>query len=340
MVELSRDILSWVLVVAAAFGLLIGLAEWLHSRRMARLGALAFGPKQRPALWALSVPTLRTTAGACLAGSLTVLFLLAPMSHRREDADVRFEQLKHVVLVLDVSPSMRLEDAGPKGDLSRLRRAREVMESYLQRVPMNEFRVTVIAVYTDAFPVVEDTKDIGVVRNILNDLPMHFAFVPGETDLFSGIRKATQITRGWRPRSTTVVLVADGDTVPSTGMPRMPASVADVLLVGVGDPNKGSFINGHNSRQDVSTLRQISARLGGTYHNGNEKHLSTSLIERLTAEMEGESRTRLTVREAALLLAGISIVVLSLIPIGLHYFGTRWQPGIRRITIERLPASV
>ncbi|HIF01449.1 MAG TPA: VWA domain-containing protein [Planctomycetes bacterium] len=330
MVELPSNIIVWAFAAATVFGLLTGSAEWLHSRRIARISGLAFGPARRPALWAQMVPVLRTIAVACLAGALTILMLLVPMSHRRQGDVVTFEKLKHVVLVLDVSPSMRLKDAGPDGNISRLRRAREVMDSYFQRVPMNEFRVSVIAVYTDAFPVVEDTSDIGVVRNILNDLPMHFAFVPGETDLFSGIRQAAELCRGRRPGSTAVILVADGDTVPSTGMPRMPASVADVLVVGVGDPNKGSFINGHNSRQDVSTLRQISARLGGVYHNGNEKHLSTALIDRLTAGMEGESRFQLTIREAALLLAGGSIVILSIIPFALHYLGTGWQPGIRQ----------
>ena len=330
MVELPSNIMVWAFAAATLFGLLAGLAEWLHSRRVGRISGLAFGPTRRPALWARIVPVLRTVAVASLAGALTILMLLDPMSHRQRGDDVTFEKLKHVVLVLDVSPSMRLKDAGPDGSLSRLRRAREVMDSYFQRVPMNEFRVSVIAVYTDAFPVVEDTRDIGVVRNILNDLPMHFAFVPGETDLFAGIKKAAELSRGWRPGSTAVILVADGDTVPSTGMPRMPASVADVLVVGVGDPNKGSFINGHNSRQDVSTLRQISARLGGLYHNGNEKHLSTALIDRLTDGMEAESRFQLTVREAALLLAGVSVVILSIIPFALYYLGTRWQPGIRQ----------
>lgn len=326
----------WTVQMLASLGmagltaLVVGGAETLHYLRSSKTAPLAFGPRGRPALWAVFVPMLRTLAAACLMGALTMLALLQPMSHRKDGSEVTFEKLKHVVLVLDVSPSMRLTDAGPEGDMSRLRRAREVMESYFQRVPMNEFRISVIAVYTDAFPVVEDTKDAAVVRNILNDLPMHFAFVPGETDLFAGIKKAAELTRGWRPNSTTVILVADGDTVPATGMPRMPAAVSDVLVVGVGDPNEGSFINGHNSRQDVSALRQISARLKGTYHNGNEKHLSTALIERLTKGMEGETRFQLTAREAALLLAGVSIAILALIPFGLHYFGTSWQPGIRR----------
>lgn len=330
MVTGTPDILLWALTAAAVFGLLIGFAEWLHSLRVRRLGDLVFGPRRRPAAWAILAPVCRSLAGGCLAGALVTLMLLTPMSHREDGQEVPFEKLKHVVLVLDVSPSMRLQDAGPAGELSRLRRAREVMDSYFQRVPMNEFRVTVIAVYTDAFPVVEDTKDIGVVRNILNDLPMHFAFVPGQTDLFAGIRKAADVALGWRPGSAVVILVSDGDTVPATGMPRMPPSVSDVVIVGVGDSTKGSFINGHNSRQDVSTLRQIAARTGGTYHNGNEKHLSTALIERLTAGMEGQSRVQLTARETALLLAGLSVAVLALLPLLLHYFGTSWQPGIRR----------
>lgn len=326
--------LLWVLGVGLVFALLLAVAEFLHWRRLQRIGTLAFGPTGQPSFWVKCLPFVRTLAGTLLACSLTVLAFAKPISHRKDGKEVAFEKMKHVIIVLDVSPSMRLEDAGQKNDKSRMRRAREVMESYFQRVPMSEFRVTVIAVYTDAFPVVKDTKDPAVVRNILNDLPMHFAFVPGETDLFAGIKKAAEVARGWRPRSATMIMVTDGDTVPATGMPRLPASIADVVVVGVGDAKKGSFINGKNSRQDVSTLRQIAARLGGVYHNGNEKHLSTSLIERLTTQMDGESKVQLTLRELALFAAGVSILILAAIPFASHYFGTSWQPGIRRFPDE------
>lgn len=329
MVDPPSNSFMWAVVAAIVFGLVVAFAEILHARRMARIGTLAFGPTGKPALWVRLVPLARSMAAAALAASLVTLMMLEPMSHRKDGTDLPFDKLKHVVIVLDVSPSMRLADAGTDGKISRMMRAREVMESYFLRVPMTEFRVSVVAVYTDAFPVVEDTKDPAVIRNILGDLPMHYAFVPGETDLFSGIRKAADLARGWRPRSTTVILVTDGDTVPSTGMPKMPASVAEVVVVGVGDPTKGSFINGKNSRQDVSTLRQIATRLGGVYHNGNEKHLSSALIDRLTEQMDGEARIQLTGREYALIAAAASIAVLALIPIGLHYLGTAWQPGIR-----------
>jgi Ca-activated chloride channel family protein len=109
----------------------------------------------------------------------------------------------------------------------------------------------------------------------------------------------------------------------------MPASVSDVLVVGVGDPVTGSFLNGRNSRQDISTLRQIATRLRGTYHNGNDRHLPSDLIKRLTLSAEGDESLSWGLREWALLVLLISALGLSLLPILLHYSGTRWQPGIR-----------
>ena len=153
------------------------------------------------------------------------------------------------------------------------------MDSFLERVPVELYLLSVVACYNGAKPVVVDTKDLEVVRNIFGDLPMHHAFPSGKTDLFSGLAEAAKIAHPWQPRSTLLLMLSDGDTVPATGMPKMPASIADVLIVGVGDPRQGSFIDGRMSRQDASTLRQIAARLGGIYHDGNQKHISTATPE-------------------------------------------------------------
>jgi Ca-activated chloride channel family protein len=233
-------------------------------------------------------------------------------------------------MVLDVSPSMRLQDAGTTKDKSRMRRAREVMESFFQRVAIEQFRVSVVATYTDAKNVVVDTKDLEVVRNILGDLPMHYAFKSGRTDIFAGLEAAFEIAQPWNPRSTTLILVSDGDTVPSTGMPKPPASIGSVLVVGVGDPVKGKFIDGKNSRQEVSMLRQVAMRLGGFYHNGNEKHLSTELLKQLTSAKKESPFEQLSRREYALMACALGASVLALLPVLLHYFGTSWRPGAGR----------
>jgi Ca-activated chloride channel family protein len=280
-----------------------------------------------------AAPLLRVAAVGALTWGLTTLLLLPPKIHTGKVLPEG--QFKHLLLVLDVSPSMRLTDAGPLGKQTRMRRARDVLDSFFQRVPAEQYRVSVVACYNGAKPVVIETKDMEVVRNILSDLPMHYAFPPGKTDIFSGLQEAARVARPWNPGSTVVVLVSDGDTVPAVGMPKMPASVSSVLVVGVGDPLKGKFIDGHLSRQDASTLRQIATRLGGTYHDGNEKHLSTELLEYLMARERESAFQRLTLREYALLACGLGAAVLALLPVLLHYLGTTWQPGVK-VEIERI----
>ena len=70
------------------------------------------------------------------------------------------EQKKHLVLILDVSPSMGLEDAGPQKNITRRERAAKIMESFFKRVVVDEYKVSVIAVYNGAKPVVIDSKDL------------------------------------------------------------------------------------------------------------------------------------------------------------------------------------
>lgn len=326
-------------LAALAAAILCVIAEMLHALRVRRIATLAFGPNGRPAWWAVSAPLFRVMAVAALAWGMTTLLQIHPKVHHAEV--VREGDYKHIVMVLDVSPSMRLQDAGTTKDKSRMLRAREVMESFFQRVAMEQFRVSVIATYTDAKNVVVDTKDLEVVRNILGDLPMHYAFTSGKTDIFAGIRRAFEIARPRNPKSTTLILVSDGDTVPATGMPKPPVSISSVLVVGVGDPVKGKFIDGKNSRQEVSTLRQVAMRLGGFYHNGNEKHLSTEMLKQLTTAKTESPFQKLTRREYALLACAAGATLLSLLPIMLHYFGTSWRPGAnRRSPTTHLPRQV
>jgi Ca-activated chloride channel family protein len=174
-----------------------------------------------------------------------------------------------------------------------------------------------------------DTKDFEVVRNILGDLPLNFAFQAGQTRLFDGLEEAARVAKDWNPRSTTVLVVSDGDTVPATGMPHMPDSVRSVIVCGVGDPQVGKFIDGRHSRQDVPMLKQIAARLHGTFHNGNEKQLASSLITDATGTEEESVFEKLNRREYALIACGLASLLLAGLPFLLHFLGTRWRPGRR-----------
>jgi Ca-activated chloride channel family protein len=324
-------------LVTVAAVILGGAAEAWHSQRVKRLAALAFGPKRRPTLWVVLTPVLRVVAIGLLAwGLMSLMIAIKPKVYKAKA--VGDDEIRHIVIVLDVSPSMKLDDAGPELNETRSKRAYDVMESFFKRVSMEQIRLSLIAVYNGAKPVIVDTKDADVVRNFLDGLDMYQAFDTGKTKLFSGLEEAAKIARPWKPNSTTVVLLSDGDTVPATGIPKMPAAVNHVLVVGFGDPRAGKFIDGRQSRQDASTLRQIALRLRGEFHDGNQKHLPSDVLANLT-QIEGESPfDKLTRREYALIACGLGVLILSLLPLALHLGGTAWRPGVRAIQTEKSTA--
>ncbi len=242
---------------------------------------------------------------------------------------------KHLVLVIDVSPSMSLKDAGMERKTSRRDRAVEVLQSLFDRVPIREYRVSIIAVYSDAKPMLEDSKDFEVARYIVGDMPLWHAFKPGKTDLFSGLTAAAKMCKTWNPGSTTIIMLTDGDTVPPKGMPDLPHSVANVLVIGVGDTAAGMYIDGHQSRQDSATLRQVANRLRGFYHNGNQQHLPSQVINAMNASYRVDELSAWTRREWSFLAIGLGSVVYSVLPLILTYFGTRWRPGLRGPSMAR-----
>jgi Ca-activated chloride channel family protein len=322
-------------LTALAVLALLALAEWLHARRVRRVAALAFGPTGRAREWTWLAPLFRPAALALLVwGSLT-LFLLDPKVAKPKKTPEG--GWRHLVIALDVSPSMQLKDAGPTGDQTRAKRAAEILMSVLDRVILQQCRVSVVAFYNGAKPVVIDCTDPEVIRNILNDLPLDQAFNVGKTKILDGIKEACDLAKGWRPASTTLIMVSDGDTVPDTGMPQIPQAIGQVLVVGVGDARLGKFIDGHQSRQDASTLRQVAARLRGVYHDGNEKHLPTQNLSALAALLPMKEEKKTGRRELAQMALAAGAGLLSGLPLALALAGSTWRAGRRR-SPERSPS--
>ena len=230
---------SPALYLAAALLALGALAEWLHGRRCRRLGRLAFGPSGQPRRWVRAAPALRVIALAALGWGLATLWLAPGQSRVR--ALLPEGGFRRLIIALDVSPSMQLKDAGADRQQVRARRASSVMQSVLERIALDQVRISVVAFYTSAKPVVVDTLDLEVVRNILDDLPLDYAFDPGKTSLVEGIRESVKLAAGWPPGSTTLLVVSDGDTLPDSGLPELPRSIAQVLVLGVGDSQGGTF---------------------------------------------------------------------------------------------------
>jgi len=324
-------------IIAIAVALVAVVAEAWHLKRIERIKKLAFGPRGKAAIWTWLAPLFRVF-GIALAcwGFLSLWLVVEARVHKSGVIDE--SDYKHLVLCVDVSPSMQVEDAGPDGKRTRRQRASDILESLFNRIPMRQFKVTFIAVYTDAKPLLEDSKDHEVVRHIMEKMPMWHAFKPGKTDLISGIRQAVKMAKPWNPRSTHVLVLTDGDTVPATGMPKVPASVDQFLVVGVGDPNSGTFVHDHQSRQDVNTLRQIANRLRGAFHNGNQKQLTSQLVSRFAETRDEDNVKEWTRREWSLLACAVGTSILAVIPLLLHYFGTSYVAGAKFGSEDRVVA--
>jgi Ca-activated chloride channel family protein len=314
--------------ITLAAVLLMGLAEWLHVRRGRRVTRLAFGPNGKPRDWTVVVPWLRIVAVGALAWGFATLLAIGPQTVRRDDLTPE-GGYRHLIIALDVSPSMRLADAGPDGKQSRAARASDVLMSLLQRVATDQVRVSIVAFYTGAKAVVVDTFDMEVVKNCLNDLPLDIAFNVGKTELLEGVRQSADLAKSWQPDSTTLVIVSDGDTIPDTGMPQLPRSILNTLVVGIGDSLTGKFIDGHQSRQDAPTLRQLAGRLRGDYFDANRKHLPSASLMALAHSLPLRDTRDRGLREAALACLGFGGFTLALLPVALAFAGSAWQAGKR-----------
>lgn len=322
---------EWIAIAVAALAV---FGEWMHVRRCRKVARLAFGPTERPRFWTQAVPYLRVAAVAMLAWGLVQLYLLAPRAVRPALAPEG--GYRHLVIALDVSPSMTLKDAGPNRQQTRARRASEVILSVLQRVALDQLRVSVVAFYTGAKPAVVDTFDFEVVKNILNDLPIEMAFNTGKTSLLEGFRESVKLAKDWAPGSTTLLVVSDGDSVPDTGLPTMPRSINQVVILGVGSAQGGANIDGHLSRQDASTLRQLASRVRGAYHDVNDKHLPSAQLDALAKVLPMKDQTASGRSELALAAVGTGAGLLALLSLLLAWAGSRWHPGVRENRVPSL----
>ena len=313
------DVLIYQAVIAGIFcACVTTLGEWLHRRRLNEIESLAFGPKG-PRGWTHSAPFIRVFATLVLGFSLWVL---AHLESKPPEIDPSKEPSQHLLIALDVSPSMYLEDSGPERNIRRGTQASEVLQAVFQRLDMSRTRVSVVAFYTDAFPVVLESFDINVVNNVLNGLPMEFAFNAGSTQLQQGVEKALDFSKAWPKGSTTLIVVSDGDTVGGSLPARLPLAISDVLVLGVGDPHKGSSVAGRTSRQNIQALQRLAVRLGGIYHDANTKHLPSEVVRNLAMAVPSvEDQTLL--RDLCVAGAGLGTSLLSLLPLLLAKFGSR-----------------
>ena len=324
---------AWAAAGAAA---LAALAEWLHARRVRRLGRLAFGPDAKPRAWTILAPPLRVAALAGAVWSLVVLLAFEGSSRLQER---NAAATRHLMVLLDVSPSMETKDAGEGGAQTRRDRAAALLKSVMERANSEQTKITMASFYSDAMLLVKECADREVIWNFADNLPLHIAFRPGKTSLLKSVNTAGGFVKDFPRKSVTFLVLTDGDTVPDSGLKPMPSSVADVLIVGVGSATRGTFLDGHLSRQDNANLSQLARRLGGHYHDGNVKQVPGNLLRHLTAADERTDKFQISLRTLAIITLAASVALLCLLPILLENFGSAWKPIVNGTRTAAAPAQ-
>ncbi len=327
----KEDLLMLALWMGAAAIVLAAAGEWLHARRCEKLGRLAFGPENRPRFWTKFAPVLRVLSLGAIVWALLALMAFEGASRSQER---NVAATRHLMVVLDVSPSMELKDAGENGGETRRDRAAALLKSVMERAASEQVKLSMACFYSDAMLLVKECGDREVIWNFADKMPLHIAFRPGKTDLVKSMNSVGEMVKDFPRKTTTVLVLTDGDSVPDSGLKPMPSAVSQVIIAGVGDASRGTFIDGHLSRQDNASLSQLARRLRGVYHNGNAKQVPSEYLKGLTAPDERTDRFQLNLRTLAIIVLTIGTCVLCLLPLLLEYLGSRWKPVANGVRTE------
>jgi Ca-activated chloride channel family protein len=146
----------------------------------------------------------------------------------------------------------------------------------------------------------------------------------GQTDLGTAVNAALELVAGFPKGSTRLILLTDGDSASLVPIAPRPESVKELLVLGLGNPHKGSYIDGHQSRQEADTLQRLASSLQGTYQDVNERHLATEALGDLVVPLALPQRG-LTLAQWAVLAMVLGAVVQAMIPVALEYFGSGWR---------------
>jgi Ca-activated chloride channel family protein len=235
-----------------------------------------------------------------------------------------------VVLLVDVSGSMRAEDVAP----TRLEAARAAMHSFLDKVP-KEIRVAVVAFSDGPEVVVPPTADRNLARAGIDLLAPGFG-----TALGDGLARAAELAAGVGEEGAVgkapvdadgkslaaVLLLSDGkqtrgELTPDEGATRAKQARVPVYAIALGTDTGTIEVFRFGQTQTVSvppdreTLRQVAAETGGEYFDAPDAERLTAVYQRLgsrvgRAKEEREVSVAFVAAGALLALGAIGIATL------------------------------
>jgi Ca-activated chloride channel family protein len=249
----------WFLL-AAPIAVLAAVLRWRRPRAALPTAAAHLFAGLRPS-WRQRFSGV-ALAGMVLAATCLAVALARPV--RREVMPVR-EQGIDILLVVDTSSSMTIDDMGSEG-VRRIDAARARAEQFAAARKNDHVGMIAFARYAELrCPLTLDEKALSAFLHVLDVVPMN-SEIDG-TAIGTAIAKAVQVLKTSKAKSRVVVLLTDGENTVQDILPQDGAKLAKdagirVHTIGLGNGNPTPF--GFRPL-DMSDLRNIAATTGGQF---------------------------------------------------------------------------
>jgi Ca-activated chloride channel family protein len=198
---------------------------------------------------------------------LALMALARPQSvNERVD---QFAEGINILLVMDVSESMQLEDLRP----NRLEAAKEVARKFVQG--RNNDRIGIVLFARDAYSLSPLTNDYELINTYLNDLNFNLLEESGTAignAIGVGINRLNESTSG----SKVMILLSDGENTSGLLDPTTAAKLAyayDIKIYTIGKGKEGEVAFGRDSTGRVQTVKS---------------HLDETLLRRIAEQTKGD----------------------------------------------------
>ncbi len=235
--------------------------------------------------------------------SLAIIFLalaLARPQSGRKGQEISSEGID-IILVLDISGSMRAEDFKPH---NRLYVAKQVIKEFIEG--RHSDRIGLVVFSKQSFTQCPLTLDYGVLFNFLDKVD--FGMIEDGTAIGLAIANAVNRLRESEAKSKLVILLSDGrnnagEIDPITAAQAAEAMKVKIYTIGAGKPGNAPYpvddpIFGRRyiyieNEIDEPTLRQIAQITGGEYFRAKDEKGLARIYQQIS-QME---QTKIKVKE-------------------------------------------
>lgn len=283
--------LLWLLVVVPILALLYIRMRYLRKRRLEKYGQLHILSSLMPDV-SKYLPTVKIIVA--LLAIVSLIFMLARPRSRGKVNDEELNGIE-VMIAVDVSNSMLASSTDDPRGVSRLQRAKHVLNSLIGK--LNNDRVGLIVFAGDAFTQLPLTPDFVSAKLYLNEISTGMVENQG-TSIGDAIEVAMNSFSGTEGVERAIVVITDaedqiGDAVSMAESAQKEGIEVDVIGLGSGkgaqiplDSSYTNWLKDQNGQVVTTYLneqlaQEIATAGGGIYINGASTSALNDLVTRL-----------------------------------------------------------